>query len=231
LVAPPHQCLRLSGTTEECAGTAVGREDWFRHKYWSPDVEAAFFAKLARARDKSQYLRIQACTLAQTHPHVALDLLDRYFALGEHFDIAQAWCDKATAQIALRDISGAIDSHEAALKREEAFPNLKTNAYIDLPVLIVREHLTPRYPQALELLERHQERLFFPIDVFRWNAVLAILLSETEQREEAIVPARAALKAAGLTHSGLTSHPKVGLVGHRDSDLLGKIQRIMKRLT
>jgi hypothetical protein len=65
---------------------SMSRDDWFRNTAWDRQTSSLFFAKLARARDKAQYLRIQACTLARSHPEVALDLLAKYFALGEHFD-------------------------------------------------------------------------------------------------------------------------------------------------
>lgn len=198
----------------------MGTGDWFRQKEWSPAIEAAFFAKLKRARDKAQYLRIQACTIAQSHPGVALALLERYFDLGEDFDIAQAHYDSATAHLALGDIDRAIDSLEAALKREECFPNLKTQAYLSLPVLIVRQRLTERYDQALELLEKHRDRVMFPVDSFRWNAVLAVVLAEFGRRDEALNAANAALKAAELKHSGFRYHPNLGLVGSSDADLL-----------
>ena len=65
-------------------------DDWFRNTTWNDDVARRFEEKLRRARRKEQYLRIQACTLATTYPHVALDLLERYFALSDDFGHAQA---------------------------------------------------------------------------------------------------------------------------------------------
>ncbi|MFM9848084.1 MAG: hypothetical protein ACKVP3_13095 [Hyphomicrobiaceae bacterium] len=46
----------------------MGRDDWFRNTSWDADIEAAFFKKLSRARDKAQYLRIQASHLASSQP-------------------------------------------------------------------------------------------------------------------------------------------------------------------
>jgi len=75
----------------------MAKPEWFRNEDWSPTVEAHFFQKLARARDKAQYLKLQAYHLTQRHPEVALTLLERYFALGEHFFDADALVVQATA--------------------------------------------------------------------------------------------------------------------------------------
>jgi hypothetical protein len=71
----------------------MNSKDWFRNTDWNAEIEKAFFEKLRRARDKSQYIRIQASTLASSNPEVALKLLEHYFALGDKFDYAQAYVD------------------------------------------------------------------------------------------------------------------------------------------
>ncbi|MBN2448116.1 MAG: hypothetical protein JXO22_15405 [Phycisphaerae bacterium] len=167
--------------------------------------------------------------LAESYPRVALDLLERFFDLGETFDLAQAYCDKATALLTLRDIAGAIESYEAALRREDAYPQVQTNAYLALACLIVRQRLTARYAQALELLQQHRDNLLFPVQVFCWNSVLAIVMDERGEQERAVEAANVAIDAASQTHSGLSRHANLGLVDERGADLLKRVKEIVER--
>src|SRR5262249_30742082 len=148
------------------------------------------------------YLRIQASTLAPHCPEVALRLLDRYFALGEHFDMAQAHADRATAHLCLNQIDSAILAYEAALAREARHPNLRTRAYLELPILIAKRRLAQHYDRALGLLEAHKHELVFPADRFCWNSALALIRSEQGDRSTAREAARQALAATSESHSG-----------------------------
>lgn len=198
---------------------------WFQNKSWDSGISSTFEEKLRRARRKSQYLRIQAGYLTQTHPHIALDLLDRYFALGDDFSLAQAHVDRAEAYLTLGRVEEAFGSYEAALKREEAFPNWRTSAYLDLPHQIALLGAAHRYDQALSLLSRHAEsQLVFAADHFVFHATKAIILSARTDFVDARAEAKLALEAASRTHSGFRFHPSVGLVSDRHAKALALLR-------
>jgi tetratricopeptide (TPR) repeat protein len=144
--------------------TTMACDDWFRNKDWSPAVEGRFFEKLRRARRKASYLRIQGSYLQQSHPEAALALLEQYFALGDDFDIASAFQIQATAYLSLGYVGQAVKSYESALKREHEFPNLRTTAWLDFPMLVASHKIRAHYALALDLLAQHKSEIMFPVD-------------------------------------------------------------------
>lgn len=203
----------------------MSTEDWYRNTEWTEDVATHFEEKLKKARRKEQYLRIQANVLATHHPIVALALLDRYFALPDDFDHAQAYVDRATALLSLGRIEEAIASYEAALDREASFPKLLTQAYVDLPYLIAVREVKARYDRALELLDKHQVRLMFPVDHFKWHAARAFILAFRNDQVGAKAHAKLALEAASRDKSGFQRHPSLGLVTSRQNEVLQRLVR------
>lgn len=197
----------------------MARDDWFRNTSWDADIEAAFHERLRRARDKPQYLRLQAWHLRESHPRAALALLDQYFALGDdHFDAAQAHVDRGCALRALGDTQGALSSYEAALAREALSPGTRTQAYLDLPCLVAEARVTHLYLRALEVLDAHRGQAIFPVEHYRVNGARALLLRELGRIEEARAAARLAMAAAGEGKSGFHHHPTLGLVERTDDD-------------
>ena len=205
----------------------MAEDDWFRNKTWNAEIDAAFRAKLKRARDKQQYLRIQASTLAPTMPDVALSLLEEYFRLPVVMDNSQAWVDRAKALLSKGDAESAIHAYEAALAREQVVPNSLTQAYIDLPYMIASLRLTGHYERASFLLSEHAQRVMFPVDRFKWNAAQAILANE---REDASAPvfARVAIEAAESKDSGFHYHRSAGLVGEQHSGVIKFLKRLLE---
>lgn len=200
-------------------------DDWYRNQTWNEAIASRFFEKLKRARQKEQYLRIQASILAQTHPEVALDLLDRYFTLPDDFDHAQAYVDRATALRALGRTDEAIASLENALSFEDQNPRVRTNAYLDLPFMVATNAIESWYGRARELLDASPERLMFPIDHFRWHAAKALIAVAEGDGVHAKQHAKAAIEASERVHSGFRYHPDVGLVDDGHSGLLGRLSR------
>lgn len=202
----------------------MGNNHWYRNIDWDENIAKVFEEKLRRARDKSQYLRIQASTIASTHPLIALDLLEKYFALGENFDHAQAHVDRATAYLALGLISNAVKSYEAALEREKVFPKLLTQAYLDLPYLIALHGLSDRYNQAIAMLTSAEERLMFPVDFFKYHTSKAIIFSSYGDLKSARSESKAAIEVAARDHSDFRYHPHVGLVSEKHFQALAKLR-------
>jgi hypothetical protein len=204
----------------------VNRHDWFRNTSWDPEIEDTFFKKLARAKNKSQYLRVQASILASHCPDVALRLLDQYFASGEHFDMAQAHVDRATAYFCLGQTTSAVLAYEAALAREASHPHSQTQACLELPFLIATERLSQHNDRAMALLEMHKNRITFPIERFRWNCALALIRSEQGDCRAAQQAARDALVASTEAHSGFPQHPRIGLAVAMDESLRKRLTEL-----
>ena len=202
----------VTGAAARNGGWAMGRLDWCQNETWNPDVESAFFAKLARAKNKTWYLQIQAGELVSSHPETALRLLDHYFALGADSSQAAAHFDRGLAHAALRNVDAAIAAFEAALACEDSNPLFRTWVYVELPVLIATERKRALYDRAFELLKKNRDRPHFPAEFYKWHGAQALILHDRGETALALDEARQALKAAGLTHSGFQRQPKLGLV-------------------
>jgi tetratricopeptide (TPR) repeat protein len=190
----------------------VAKDNWFRNTDWNSAIEANFQRRLGCARDKSQYLRIQAFYLAESHPRVALDLLEQYFAGGDRFDAAQAYVDKARALVALGDVDAAISSYEAALERERQKPGYITRAYLTFPGLVAQVRAAHLYARALDVLDAHRELPAFPIDRYLAYGTRALLLDGLGRADEARAAALLAMAAAREVKSGFRYHQELGLV-------------------
>jgi tetratricopeptide (TPR) repeat protein len=202
--------------------------DWYRNEHWNAEIARRFEERLARARQKQQYLRIQACLLAHREPEVALALLDRYFAMPPGFDAAQAHVDRAEAFTALGRIEDAVRAYEAALAREAEFPHVLTQAYVALPALVALEGLQREFARARVVLDTHVARPTFPAEHFMWHAARALIMTRCGDPVQAAAHARTALDWAAKEHSGISRHPTLGLVAARHRRLLDRVTTLVE---
>ena len=206
----------------------MAAHQWFRNEEWNAAIAAQFVEKLRRARDKAQYLRIQACHLTEKHPEVALALLDKYFSLGEHLFDAEAFLDEATAYKSLGRIDEAILSLRKALKHEREFPNVKTQAWSEYALLIAVNSRAAEYEEALRVLAENKSDFLFPAETFCWHGANALIRAAQGRQRSAKEHAIEALKAARMTHSGLRYHPRIGLVGPGFERIKNKLIQISR---
>ena len=204
----------------------MSRHDWFRNETWNDTIKSQFMAKLKRARHKDQYLRIQANYLAESMPEVALDLLNQYFELNNPFNRAQAYCDRASAYIALGKLEEALDAYKSALEEESVVTNILTEAYIALPMLVAQNKMVKYVAEANEILDKHKDRPVWPVEHFQWHAAKSIFESELGNKEKASVQADLALNAAKIKKSGFRYHQNLGLVGKEHKNIVDRLKEI-----
>jgi len=210
----------------------MGRDDWYRNTNWDSGTEAAFRAKLARARtSRPQYLRIQASYLTEAFPETALQLIEEYFDTGDEFDVPNALCARAEAYLTLGRKAETIAAYKQALQWEETHPRHISTARIDLPKLVAADRLSNEYDYALDILATrfspmdHQ----FPSTRYFWNGSYALIAYEQGQYIEAKEFAERAVRAAMETESPFRYHRTVGVVRDTSDDFGRRIKRIAQR--
>ena len=204
----------------------MAHPEWFRNEVWTPEIEEQFNTKLKRAKNKPQYLNIQAGLLTNNHPWIALALLDRYFELAENIFRASAYVNQARSWITLNDFENAVGSYRLAISREAEFPHYKTNAYVEFPFFVAIQGLSQYFNEALSVLASRESDLAFPLNYFKFHAASALIHSQLGGPAKAARHAQQALSAAEVSHSGFHNHPNLGLVGTSYTDLCTKLVKI-----
>ncbi|MFZ1085811.1 MAG: hypothetical protein WAN35_12675 [Terracidiphilus sp.] len=203
--------------------------EWYRNTKWNPEIEAKFFEKLSRARDKAQYLVAQSHNLAESHPQVALSLLDKFFALGKEFFLPEAHVTAANAYLSLGQIDKTVDAYKKALEIERLRPSYRTTAWNEFILLVSGHNLESEFDEALRVLNENRSNLIFPKLVFAWHGAYALIQSQRGHREEARDNAIKALEAAQRGHSGFQRHSKIGLVGPEDDAIKKRLQKLTRK--
>ena len=156
--------------------------DWYRNTDWNDEIEAAFFAKLERARSqRDQYIVIQAIHLSNSHPEVTLRLVDFYFQTRtDDFHDPRARRAASSAHFALGGFVKALDNYLAILEGGDGERDLHVGSPLVFSFLAARYRSEAHYPPALKLISD----LALPDDKqlemrFQFFAARALLLSQT----------------------------------------------------
>ena len=209
----------------------MSNDDWYRRTTWSDSDRSEFQARLKRTRgdyNKSQYLRIQAHHLAAADlPVCAIELLDQLFADFPHdSQLAQAHLQYAVCMLALDRIDDAIAAYRLAFNAEQAYPNSRSQLWLDFPWLIVTRGLSDLYGEVDTYLDWGERSTTFPVEEFRMNTILAFLADANGDPTSSRTHAQTAIAAAAKEHSGFVRHPTVGLVGLPDTTVLNRLQEL-----
>ena len=178
------------------------------------------------AYHKAQYLRIQAHYLANANlPEGAVELLDQLIAdFPDPSQLAQAHLQYAECMLASDKVDGAVVAYRRAFDAEQAYPNSRSQLWLDFPWLIVTRGLSHLFSEIDTFLDWGNRNTTFPIEEFRLNTILAFVADVNGDANASRVHAQAALSASAKEHSGFSRHPTVGLVGTPDATVLTRLQ-------
>jgi len=208
----------------------MARDDWYRCTSWSAADKEAFFARLKRSGTsdaKAQYLRIQACYLAEAklYPSAVelLGILIRDYP--DHLELAQTHLQMAECLIELGEAENAIAEFRLSLQRQRDFPNVLTASWLQFPLFVVRQNLTQYYEEALGVLEEFNKDtgIMLPIEGYRHATAHALIAESQGNRRKAKNFAKQALEFQAATFSGLRYHPTLGLVNEVDSTIHSRL--------
>ncbi|QNM81803.1 hypothetical protein H8M03_06950 [Sphingomonas sabuli] len=168
--------------------------EWFRNTNWDDDIEIAFEARLGRARQKAEYLNIQAYTLLATHPEVAANLCRRVLSLNDPYQTARAGLYLGTALAAQGEFDGAITALEGAIEAERREPMHRTAAHLDQALLVA---LTERHDMYDIVWERLKCERALTISDQPLTALIAHALIGSERGHDVADAAALALEIVG----------------------------------
>ena len=156
--------------------------DWYRNTEWNEEIETDFFTRLGRARSqRDQYIVLQALTIAESHPKVALRLVDLYFdTRTDNFDDGRARLAASRARFADGGYEKALDEYQETLAGRGDDASLYVSSPIEFAFLAARYRSAKHYVAALDHLSNlppPESHLSEP--VFRFHAARALLLQET----------------------------------------------------
>lgn len=209
--------------------------DWYRNSEWTPEVSAAFEARLSRSRgQRGEYLRIQALTLAEAkrpeYAAAAIGLARRQLELSpKSINAAQMHATIAQALETLGDLPSAISAYRSAVELEYQRPNVRGRHYIDFAWFVAVHELIENYKEALLALEMNKQDcdLVFPAEQYRYFGSLALISASLGDPEAAKRMAQNALESSAKEKGPFWRLPKLGLVKSDEDAAHSRLKRLV----
>jgi hypothetical protein len=179
-----------------------GRQvDWYRNRNWDSAIEAEFYSRLARSRSqRDQYLSIQVCELAQTHPRAAKDLAAFYFeSRTDNFNDGRVLGALAKASLAINNCEDALHYFLKDLEFEQRHPNYIGLSRFHFPLLVAVMGHRSSYRDALAVWEKYDCAALFPVHQFEHAAAKSLIFFDLGEKTTAWAHADKALRA----HQGI----------------------------
>lgn len=207
-------------------------DEWYRHTTWTDQDREDFHSRLKRARryNRPEYLRIQAYYLAEAGNHpAALELLEQFFELDDgSLDLAMAQLQYAESLFATGHPQQAAQAFRDCLETERKRPNVQTDAWVLFAWHAIEAGQTELFSEAHAVLNEFEDLRTrdFPVQIYRYHAVKAILLQHEGNTPQAIEHANQAFKASQADESGYRYHSQLGLVENIKTPIHARLMEI-----
>jgi len=199
--------------------------EWFRKTTWTESDREDFFAHLERSRktSRAQYLRIQALYLYETKSlneiEVALELCNLALVdYSEQVELASVLGQKAMCFNKLGKLQEAEETFFLAIGAMRAFRHMRPQVPFSFGLFVIEHKISRLYQEVLMILDEFEsitDGIVFPSTVYYFCGIKAIILYRENYPKEARLYATEAIKASEKQYSGLSRHPKFGLVTTR----------------
>jgi len=200
----------------------TSRTDWYSSPDWDPATEDAFDAKLKRARNKGEYLRVKGATLIRQKDQRVRDAGRRLLRrlVDEYPDtLTVSWAYEFLGEA--DEVEGLYREAEVRYREARAaygrIPGVRGYAEVKLANLIARTRQRPKYAEAEAILDAY--RPLWKIEHFWVHLARARIAADRGDAVTAAAQARLALAAEADTTRQAPRHPDVGHVRTDESTL------------
>jgi tetratricopeptide (TPR) repeat protein len=209
---------------------------WIRSAAWDRPAQERFFARLKRcsAANQPQLAVSKAWALRKTgDPPLIRQAIELYRWIQKTYrdkeTHARVLREMAECHLDLGDLDVAISLLRKVLRLERKNPTPTSEAWSRFAHLVVSRKLGHLYGEVLAVLDRSadEDDVLWPADKFLIHAARALISYERRRWDAVSADAKEALECSRAVRSGITRHPKLGLVDAGDP-LIDRVRRALQ---